>query len=343
MYKLKGGTGTDTANNASYGLIQLMRLKGLNHIFKDCEIPHFNSKDKIGSIELEERHGLYCPRYCSADSKLKDSKSLEIQVILESGFKCGRREKIDVAREEESCGKKLWWKNVFKSINKWLKYNGDWLEDMRGSLSLVATVIATITFQAALNPPGSIIQQAIRPSDPDFNFTSTFNASIDYGPLDCLCYIDESGSNSSSCPGEAILSHRDPYSFDQFITYNTISFVASLRVALLLVSGVPLKHRFVMWMLSIGMGITLTCLLNAYFVGLYLVISRSYPAKVVFIAISCFNGLDVLVGIYMAVIFVIWVVEKLNKLPMLKKLKDRFTKHRKSGGQGTGTDTSNNA
>ncbi|XP_028807405.1 ankyrin repeat-containing protein BDA1-like [Neltuma alba] len=35
----------------------------------DCELPYFNSKDKIRSIELKERHGLYCCRYCSSNSQ----------------------------------------------------------------------------------------------------------------------------------------------------------------------------------------------------------------------------------------------------------------------------------
>lgn len=39
-------------------------------------------------------------------------------------------------------------------MGKWFKHNGNWLEEMRGNLSLVATVIATITFQVTMNPPG---------------------------------------------------------------------------------------------------------------------------------------------------------------------------------------------
>lgn len=43
-----------------------------------------------------------------------------------------------------------------------------------------------------------------------------------------------------------------------FLRFNTISFVASLSVTLLLVSGVPLKNELTMQMLSIGTRITLT-------------------------------------------------------------------------------------
>ncbi|XP_028752066.1 serine/threonine-protein phosphatase 6 regulatory ankyrin repeat subunit B-like [Neltuma alba] len=204
-----------------------------------------------------------------------------------------------------------------------IQYNGDWVEDMRGNLSLVATVISTITFQAALNPPGSVIQQDIRPSDHDFNLTTSYNTSISDGPLGCLPYKDGYGVKHpyGPCPGQAMFAYRNPDSFGEFLTYNTISFVASLCVALLLVSGVPLKHRFVLWLLSIGMGIALTCLLNAYFIGLDLISQDSVQTgKGVMIATTIFIGLYALVGVYIAVKFVIWAV---------KKLKDKITKAKK--------------
>ncbi|XP_054779175.1 ankyrin repeat-containing protein BDA1-like [Prosopis cineraria] len=131
----------------------------------------------------------------------KDSKSLEIQVILmKHGIECEGRERNGVGSDEDKCGK-MWLLNVFESIDKWLKYNGDWLEDMRGNLSLVATVISTITFQAALNPPGSVIQQDIRPSNPDLNLSSSSNTALDEGPLGCLPY---KGTSGSICPGKAM-------------------------------------------------------------------------------------------------------------------------------------------
>ncbi|KAF7843552.1 ankyrin repeat-containing protein [Senna tora] len=51
------------------------------------------------------------------------------------------------------------WKMILTSIDNWLISKGEHVEEMRGSLSLVATVISTITFQAAINTPGGFIQQ----------------------------------------------------------------------------------------------------------------------------------------------------------------------------------------
>ena len=39
---------------------------------------------------------------------------------------------------------------------EYLKYKGDWIEETRGTLMLVATVITTITFQPAISPPGGV-------------------------------------------------------------------------------------------------------------------------------------------------------------------------------------------
>ncbi|XP_054779808.1 ankyrin repeat-containing protein ITN1-like isoform X2 [Prosopis cineraria] len=101
----------------------------------------------------------------------QDLKSLEIQVILmNSGINSTERREVKDREGLTSTNvgqgmrpRKKWWKNILKHVGKWFKYkfkyNGDWLEDMRGNLSLVATVISTITFQAVINPPGGFIQQ----------------------------------------------------------------------------------------------------------------------------------------------------------------------------------------
>ncbi|XP_022956266.1 ankyrin repeat-containing protein NPR4-like [Cucurbita moschata] len=44
---------------------------------------------------------------------------------------------------------------------KRLKYKGDWVGEVRGTIMLVATVIATVTFQAGVNPPGGVWEQDI--------------------------------------------------------------------------------------------------------------------------------------------------------------------------------------
>jgi len=51
----------------------------------------------------------------------------------------------DQSQREEVKG----WRKVLKSVGNWMadKDRDEWLKDMRGMLSLVATVIASLTFQ----------------------------------------------------------------------------------------------------------------------------------------------------------------------------------------------------
>lgn len=54
--------------------------------------------------------------------------------------------------------KKGCWRKMAKHALNWTPYKDKdkWLKDMRGNLSLVATVISTMTFQVAINPPGGV-------------------------------------------------------------------------------------------------------------------------------------------------------------------------------------------
>ncbi|RHN39382.1 putative PGG domain-containing protein [Medicago truncatula] len=44
-----------------------------------------------------------------------------------------------------------------------------WLDDMKGSISLTASLIATLTFSLATNPPGGVVQASLD----DSNYCST--------------------------------------------------------------------------------------------------------------------------------------------------------------------------
>ncbi|KAF5480460.1 hypothetical protein F2P56_001207 [Juglans regia] len=53
-----------------------------------------------------------------------------------------------------------WWSYFYLCVwAKHLQYQGNWVDETRGTLMLVATVIATMTFQAGINPPGGVWQQ----------------------------------------------------------------------------------------------------------------------------------------------------------------------------------------
>ncbi|TKY68084.1 ankyrin repeat-containing protein [Spatholobus suberectus] len=118
---------------------------------------------------------------------------------------------------------------------------------MRGMLSLVATMISTMTFDAItnVNPPDAIAIKKTPNGEPYFV----------NNPPHGEPYFDD--------------NHKQYY-FTNFIMFNSISFVTSLSITLLLVSGVPLKNEVMMGILSIGIGVTLTFLMLSYTFGVFM-------------------------------------------------------------------------
>ncbi|KAK7381815.1 hypothetical protein VNO80_00362 [Phaseolus coccineus] len=153
---------------------------------------------------------------------------------------------ISVAMEEKLKEEKKWWKKGIEKMTNWLaiKNKDEWLKDMRGNLSLAATIITTMTFQTAINPPGGV-----RPA-------------TENGYVECPKNLD-----GNPCPGESVLAIVHPEAYVKFLLSNTICFVSSLAMCLLLVSGFPLNHRFFIWLLSICMCITMTTLTLTYMIG----------------------------------------------------------------------------
>ncbi|XP_047152018.1 uncharacterized protein LOC124823771 [Vigna umbellata] len=164
---------------------------------------------------------------------------------------------ISVTMEDKSELKeeKKRWKTWIEKMGNWLGINvnkDEWLKDMRGNLSLAATIITTMTFQTAINPPGGV-----RPAK-------------ETGHVECRRSEDR-----NPCQGEAVLAVVFPEDYTRFLLSNTICFVSSLAVCLLLVSGFPLNHRFFTWLLSIGTCITMTSLTVTYMIGAEMV--TPYP------------------------------------------------------------------
>jgi hypothetical protein len=117
---------------------------------------------------------------------------------------------IETARNEEL---KKGWRNVLERAGNWmaLEDKDKWLDQMRGNLSLVATVIATMTFQMALNPPGGV-----RPIKEDANPPSVIKEDSDIPQCSNIadtigCTL--SGSGLHLYPGEAVLAVVYPHDY----------------------------------------------------------------------------------------------------------------------------------
>ncbi|XP_062097773.1 ankyrin repeat-containing protein BDA1-like [Humulus lupulus] len=120
----------------------------------------------------------------------------------------------------------------------------DWLGRRRSSLMVVASLIATVAFQAAISPPGGVWQE------------------------DYLVDSDGKPVEDPHNAGKSVMADSYPFQYGQFMIMNTIAFLSSLSIILLLVSGLPLRQRRWMWLQMVIMWIAITSLSGTCFVGL---------------------------------------------------------------------------
>ncbi|ESR66272.1 hypothetical protein WN944_002526 [Citrus x changshan-huyou] len=119
------------------------------------------------------------------------------------------------------------------------KQEDEWSEKKSNALMVVASLIATMAFQAALNPPGGVWQD-----DSQANDTSPHDA------------------------GSSIMLTNVETVYYLFFGFNTTGFVASLSIILLLISGIPFfKRRFFMWILTVITWVAISAMAVAYLFG----------------------------------------------------------------------------
>ncbi|XP_022723758.1 ankyrin repeat-containing protein ITN1-like [Durio zibethinus] len=135
-------------------------------------------------------------------------------------------------------------KSVYQKCKSYFKHQSNWVEEMQGPLMVVATLTATVSFQVAISPPGGVWQQ-------DYTDLTAcgFNRSVDYGK--CVA-------------GKAMLGYVNPLLYRLFTIYAIVSFISSLNVVLLAISGVPLKNKLCTWLMTIAMIIAITLYLDCF-------------------------------------------------------------------------------
>ena len=165
-------------------------------------------------------------------------------------------EKESPSRIEEQCNKgsstSTTLKKLLRSLwTKNLEYKGDWLQEVQGTMMLVATVIATVAFQGAINPPGGVWQQDI-----PYNSNSNIHRS-----LHC------NNTLKTFIAGTAIMAYpasgQEVYYVPYLIT-NSISFFATICVIMFIIGRLPLKNRICSWLLTVTMCIAIASLSYSY-------------------------------------------------------------------------------
>ncbi|XVF34586.1 hypothetical protein REPUB_Repub18cG0071200 [Reevesia pubescens] len=150
-----------------------------------------------------------------------------------------------------------------------IERNAEWLGRQGNALMVVAAMLATMAFQACVNPPSGIWQNT-SPSD---NSSST--------------------ADSNHKTGFSIWAYNHSSPYTSFLMSNIMAFLASLSIIIMLMSGVALRNRFFMWVLTVIMGIATIAIIVAYMMSI-----TSFTPK----------GADFLLLEKMTIAVIVWIV-----------------------------------
>ncbi|OMO70658.1 hypothetical protein CCACVL1_18714 [Corchorus capsularis] len=127
------------------------------------------------------------------------------------------------------------------------RLDDDWVKNMQKSLMVVATLTATMSFQVATNPPGGVWQE---------HYNSTTME---------VCKL---GKNNICHAGTAVFGYTHPDDYQLLMNCATLSFVTSLVVVLLAISGIPLKNKLCTWLWILAMVVSISSTIATYFLAM---------------------------------------------------------------------------
>ncbi|CAI0441363.1 unnamed protein product [Linum tenue] len=240
----------------------------------------------------------------------KDFKSLRIRdLLVDAG---GKRAKelttsayhhhlpppnpsLPISPATNKCCKPI--KSMCRRFKKFLQYDTEWIKDMKGTLLIVATLIAQMSFQAANNPPGGVWQQNFNSPTEGFRCNATHPCTA----------------------GTSVYAYTETDFYYYFMGLNTAAFGASLCVILLIVGGFPLKNKFVIWLLAQAMCTALDCMTFAFIIAAVLVSPtkddiRSEVAWIAVILLAVWLLASLVITLLDTLRIVIWIWSKLWKV-----------------------------
>ncbi|XP_049932139.1 uncharacterized protein LOC116245998 [Nymphaea colorata] len=144
------------------------------------------------------------------------------------------------------------------------------LSEKRGAMMIVSVLIATLSYQAALNPPGG--------SWPDNKSDSASTAAL-LAPFPPAVVVGDEHT-----AGTAINATRFPYA--AFVVSNAVGLFASLATILLLTTARTIKRPIMMWGLIFIIWVSVFSVALSFVFGLML-IAHDMPLIVSQIFLSC--------------------------------------------------------
>nr|XP_048329792.1 ankyrin repeat-containing protein ITN1-like isoform X2 [Ziziphus jujuba var. spinosa] len=221
------------------GAADMVNQRGLTAIDMAEHLPKDLKSFKVQNILLKDIHHVHVGGGLlqSRQKQQQEQQQQQQPAVVETAVTGMQVEKKSISSSAKAKASSSWSWNKLKRL---MKYEGDnWLKDRNSWLMVAATVIATMAFQIAVNPPGGVWGEDKEGGNPDYCTESD----------KCLA-------------GTAVLGYpiwgSDRYR--SLVYYNAWAFLTSLSVILLLISGIPLEYKFCMWLLTVAMCLTLTFL-----------------------------------------------------------------------------------
>ncbi|KAM7519335.1 hypothetical protein LguiB_018297 [Lonicera macranthoides] len=190
----------------------------------------------------------------------------------------------------------------FSHCNNTYNKNENLLEHKRDAILVAATVIASMTFQGAMNPPGGVWQE---------NKSS---------------YINKYGYqvNRTIVAGTSVMATNYSDYYTVYEVFNAASFVAAIITVLLLISGSPtfgttwfhfMRQKIFMWFLTGIIWIIMITMVITYVIVMVATAPRDYPSVVNIggcsvLALVGLIFIVFLVYICRLIIYIIWRVKK---------------------------------
>ncbi|KAK3438825.1 uncharacterized protein LOC120291270 [Eucalyptus grandis] len=174
----------------------------------------------------------------------------------------------------------------------------EWIEKKRNSLMIAATVIAAMAYQAGLNPPGGVWDNDQKAKD----------------------------GSILHFAGTSILAANYRGGYPTFWISNTVSFLASLSTIFLLMSGLPLRKKVLMWILMATTWATITSMALTYLQSMTALLSLTTKpedgkpnSRVVSYSLYVWIGIVAIVFLVHIVRFLAMVLRNVKDSQKLKK------------------------
>ncbi|KAJ0538447.1 putative ankyrin repeat-containing domain, PGG domain, ankyrin repeat-containing domain superfamily [Helianthus annuus] len=227
------------------------------------------------------RHGLTALDVL--DQCPSDLKSLETrQILMEAGVSRANDLRPALSTPPHSSTKP----SQTKRKGLWARYvnnDHDWIEKQRGILIVAALVVAGMSFHSGINPPGGTI-------------TDTQNGRYSLG--------------------NAVQTEVDMDNWNKFVAFNSLTMITSLAIVVVLISGLPLRNKFLMWVITVGTLFAMVSMVATYLQSLAMMAPDMYVnVTSVWICLIWMLGCGVIALIH-TIFFVVWVVMKLLKRGM---------------------------